>query len=59
VSAIVASTDVERPASEAFAYATDPTRFSEWQQSVVDGRGRAANRPPWGQVSACDPICRC
>jgi uncharacterized protein YndB with AHSA1/START domain len=34
---IVASADIERPAAEVFAYATDPTRFSEWQQGVVDG----------------------
>jgi hypothetical protein len=37
MSAIVASTEVERPAAEVFAYATDPTRFSEWQKGVVDG----------------------
>ncbi len=36
--AIVASTEVERPAAEVFAYATDPTRFSEWQKGVADGR---------------------
>jgi uncharacterized protein YndB with AHSA1/START domain len=35
--AIVASTEVERPAAEVFAYATDPARFSEWQKGVVDG----------------------
>ena len=33
----VALLPVERPAAEVFAYATDPTRFSEWQQGVVDG----------------------
>jgi hypothetical protein len=38
VSPIVASTEVERPAADVFAYATDPTRFSEWQKGVVDGR---------------------
>ena len=37
MSAIVVSTEVERPASDVLAYATDPTRFSEWQQGVVDG----------------------
>lgn len=37
MSAIVASTEVERPAAQVFAYATDPTRFSEWQKGVVDG----------------------
>jgi uncharacterized protein YndB with AHSA1/START domain len=34
---IVASAEIERPAAEVFAYATDPARFSEWQQGVVDG----------------------
>ena len=33
----MASTEVERPAAEFFAYATDPARFSEWQKGVVDG----------------------
>ena len=32
-----ASVVVERPAAEVFAYATDPTRFHEWQQGVIDG----------------------
>ena len=34
---IVTSAEIERPAAEVFAYATDPARFSEWQQGVVDG----------------------
>jgi len=38
MSAVVVSTDVERPAAEVFAYATDPTRFSQWQKGVVEGR---------------------
>ena len=33
----IASTVVERPAAQVFAYATDPTRFHEWQQGVIDG----------------------
>jgi uncharacterized protein YndB with AHSA1/START domain len=37
MSPIVASTEVERPAAEVFAYATDPARFSEWQKGVVGG----------------------
>lgn len=37
MSSVMASTDVERPAAEVFAYATDPSRFSEWQKGVVDG----------------------
>ena len=34
---IVASTEVERPAAEAFAYVTDPAKMSEWQQGCVTG----------------------
>ena len=34
---IVTSADIDRPAPEVFAYATDPARFSEWQKGVVDG----------------------
>jgi hypothetical protein len=34
---IVTSAEIGRPAAEVFAYATNPTRFSEWQQGVVDG----------------------
>ena len=33
----IASTVVEQPAAEVFAYATDPTRFPEWQQGVTGG----------------------
>jgi uncharacterized protein YndB with AHSA1/START domain len=35
---ITATIDVARPPQQAYAYVTDPTRFSEWQQGVVDGR---------------------
>jgi uncharacterized protein YndB with AHSA1/START domain len=34
---IIATVDVDRPAGEVFAYATDPTRFSEWQAGFVEG----------------------
>ena len=34
---IVTRAEIERPAAEVFAYATDPTRFSEWQKGMVDG----------------------
>jgi hypothetical protein len=37
VAPIVASVEIDRPAEEVFAYATDPTRFSEWQLGVIDG----------------------
>ena len=33
---VIACTVVERPAAEVFAYATDPARFREWQQGVID-----------------------
>jgi uncharacterized protein YndB with AHSA1/START domain len=34
---ITTTTSVNRPAEDVFNYATDPTRFSEWQQGFVDG----------------------
>ena len=34
---IIASAVVDRPAAEVFAYATDPTRFREWQQGLIEG----------------------
>jgi hypothetical protein len=37
MSLIVTSAEIDRPAADVFAYATDPSRFSEWQQGVVDG----------------------
>jgi hypothetical protein len=33
----VASTVVGRPATQVFAYATDPAYFREWQQGLIDG----------------------
>jgi Polyketide cyclase / dehydrase and lipid transport len=46
---IIASTVVDRPAAQVFAYATDPTRFREWQQGVVDGH---LDQPGPAQVGA-------
>jgi hypothetical protein len=37
VAPTVANTVVDRPAAEVFAYATDPTRFHQWQQGVING----------------------
>jgi hypothetical protein len=34
---VVTSAEIGRPAAEVFAYATDPARFSEWQQGVSEG----------------------
>ena len=35
---ITTTTDVDRSATDVFAYATDPTRFSEWQRGVISGK---------------------
>lgn len=49
---IVTSAEIDRPAAEVFAYATDPARFSEWQKGVVeghmDGRGDGTQAPAVG-----------
>src|SRR5207247_6366798 len=47
---IVTSAEIGRPAAEAFTYATDPARFSEWQKGVVDGHmdGPADGQPTVG-----------
>ena len=37
MTAIITTVEVARPAAEVFDYATDPTRFGEWQQGVVSG----------------------
>jgi uncharacterized protein YndB with AHSA1/START domain len=34
---IVTSVEIARPPGEVFAYATDPSRFGEWQAGVVSG----------------------
>ena len=34
---IVATTEVARPPDVVFSYVTDPSRFAEWQENVVDG----------------------
>jgi uncharacterized protein YndB with AHSA1/START domain len=48
MSAIVATIEVDRPAKAVFAYATDPTRFSEWQKGVVDGHMDQTDTPQVG-----------
>jgi hypothetical protein len=48
MAAIVTAIDVHRPADEVFAYATDPTRFRQWQQGVVDGRLETPGSPKVG-----------
>lgn len=48
MSPITVSVEVERPAEEVFAYATDPSRFSEWQKGVVSGHMDSAGAPEVG-----------
>jgi uncharacterized protein YndB with AHSA1/START domain len=48
MSAIVTAVEVDRPAAEVFAYATDSTRFQEWQAGVVDGHMESAQAPAVG-----------
>jgi hypothetical protein len=43
----IARTVVGRPAAEVFAYATDPTRFREWQQGLIEGH---LDQPGPGEV---------
>jgi uncharacterized protein YndB with AHSA1/START domain len=42
------SVEVERPAAEVFNYATDPSRFHEWQQGVVSGSMQSRGAPAVG-----------
>ena len=48
MAAIVTTTEVNRPADDVFAYATDPTRFHEWQKGVVSGHMDQAGVPSVG-----------
>jgi uncharacterized protein YndB with AHSA1/START domain len=52
---IVTSAEIDRPATEVFTYATDPARFSEWQQGVVDGHmdGPAGSAQPPNVGAKC------
>ena len=47
---ITTSAEIDRPADEVFAYATDPSRFHEWQNGVVDGHMEAAGMPAVGTI---------
>ena len=42
------SIEVERPGDEVFRYATDPSKFSEWQQGVVSGSMESKGAPAVG-----------
>jgi uncharacterized protein YndB with AHSA1/START domain len=45
---ITVSEEIHRPAEEVFAYATDPSRFPEWQKGVVSGHMESAGAPKVG-----------
>lgn len=47
---IVVAVEVDRPASDVVAYATDPTRFHEWQKGVVDGHMDEPGLPSVGAL---------
>jgi carbon monoxide dehydrogenase subunit G len=44
------SVEVDRPADEVFAYATDPTKFAEWQEGVVGGSMEGTGQPAIGDL---------
>lgn len=48
---ITTTIDVARPADAVFEYVTDPTRFPEWQNGVLDGR--LDGQPPQGPGERC------
>jgi uncharacterized protein YndB with AHSA1/START domain len=45
VTPIVSSIEIARPPDEVYSYATDPSRFAEWQDDVVSVR-LEGGRPP-------------
>jgi hypothetical protein len=47
---------VDRPPAEVFAYVTDPSRFSEWQEGVVGGH--MANDAPQSVGDRCVTVRR-
>jgi len=48
MSPIITSTEIDRPAADVFDYATDPTRFNQWQNGVVDGQMDHSGTPQVG-----------
>lgn len=48
MAAIVSTVEVDCPAEDVFAYATDPTRFPEWHQGVVSGHMESSGPPTVG-----------
>lgn len=50
------SIDIDRPAEQVYAYATDPSQFHEWQQGVVSGSIKEPGPPAVG--SHCQMVRR-
>jgi hypothetical protein len=50
MTALVTAVDVDRPAADVFAYATDPTHFHDWQAGVVEGHLDSAQAPAVGDT---------
>ena len=48
MSPITSHIEIARPAEEVFVYATDPSRFSEWQDDVVSVRVETGQAPGVG-----------
>ena len=48
MSPITSHIEIGCPSEEVFAYATDPSRFSEWQDDVVSARIEAGQAPGVG-----------
>ena len=44
MAAIESSVEIERKAEDVFTYATDPSRFREWQRGVVSGSSEGTPR---------------
>jgi uncharacterized protein YndB with AHSA1/START domain len=42
---IVSKIEIARPPEEVFSYVTDPSRFAEWQEGVVDGCAEGGRTP--------------
>jgi uncharacterized protein YndB with AHSA1/START domain len=53
---VVADAEINRPAETVFSYATDPTRFSEWQNGVVSGSMTTDGGP--GEGARCVTVRR-
>jgi len=47
---ITTTIQIDLPADDVFAYATDPTRFSEWQQGVTGGHMDSDGTPTVGTI---------